>query len=126
MGSRAIAICECGYSKSFNVGGARHNFQSQCDFPYYCDVCNDITIINVNGNEPSKFADTREQYHRPIKCRKCSNKNIIPYSDSRLIGVKGSYTIIWSEEHRLTTGLYKCPKCKGMNMQICNTGLMFD
>ena len=117
MGSKVKAICKCGVNRDILIGGGMRSFKYECLFPCLCENCNDVVEVNLfKGNLP---------------CPKCSNENLIPYDDDRVIGIKGDQNIVsWDVSCKLgriltlKNGSYKCPKCENLTLEFWR--LMFN
>ena len=42
MGSLVVAKCQCGFNKSFSLGGGMDNHLTFCAFPCYCYDCKSL------------------------------------------------------------------------------------
>jgi len=111
MGSKVKAICKCGVNRDILIGGGMRSFKYECLFPCLCENCNDVVEANL--------------FNSNLRCPKCSNENLIPYDDDRVIGVKGDQNIVsWDVSWKLgriltlTNGSYKCPKCKNLTLEF--------
>jgi predicted RNA-binding Zn-ribbon protein involved in translation (DUF1610 family) len=119
MGSSVTAKCECGVHSEIMIGGGMSNHLKVCLFPCFCEKCRDIVEVNL--------------FAKPAQCPECTDTNVIPYDDPRLIGSLGKSNVVeWNVAHTfgrdlmLTDGNYKCPKCGKMTLTFDHGDLLWD
>ena len=119
MGSKVLAVCECGLKKEILIGGGMFTFTYECFFPCLCENCNDVVEVNLLEEIP----------HCPI----CENENIIAYDHSSVVGEIGNKIVdSWSVQGKinrellLTNGTYLCPKCNNNMLHFEGGELLWD
>lgn len=112
MGSIVMAECSCGLKTEIMIGGGMLNFQTPCYFPFLCEHCSAIVRVNM-------FSERKD-------CPQCMATNVIPYDDPSLSGHTGTKMVDGvtgrGQEHILTDGSYKCPKCNQYSLRFWNCG----
>lgn len=117
MGSAVIARCAGGLEELITIGGGMATFQTSCLFPAACRTCETVVRINLLDAVP--------------RCPTCECKTVVPYSDSRLIGLPGSRNVFsWTLPNgtkvALTDGTYKCPHCGKTELRFSDAGIHWD
>lgn len=67
MGTIIEALCECGYNKRMFLGGGFRDFTERNAFPYLCNECSDIVVLNAMDSNPC--------------CDQCQGTSVTSYSD---------------------------------------------
>jgi len=67
MGTIAEASCECGYQTRMALGGGFNDFTERNAFPYLCEKCSDIVVLNAMDRSPC--------------CDRCQWAGVVPYSE---------------------------------------------
>ena len=116
MGTIIAGECECGYhSKDIYVGESGFSGQAIEHFPFHCEDCDDLVVIDLYSNE--------------LTCPKCKGDNLIAYDDERFCTTDSE--IYHSVDMSTTFGrkfiLRKdnnlCPKCKKFTLNFKGDGL---
>jgi len=137
MGTKVKAVCKCGLSRGIKIGGGRNTFKYIRYFPCLCEDCKDVVQVNLLENRYKKITldelmsggSTRIEVplnERIYNCPKCKGTNVIPYTDSKLIGKIGEEEVARAFDDVLTDGNYKCPKCDKMTLKFFQTFIMWD
>lgn len=66
VGTIVEATCECGYQKGMALGGGFADFTERNAFPYLCEKCSDIVVLNAMDPSPC--------------CNQCQWDGVVPYS----------------------------------------------
>lgn len=150
MGSSVRAKCQCGFNKSFSLGGGMHNHLTFCSFPCYCYDCKSLYTDNLYNDE--------------LECDKCHSNKCSPFDDQKFHGFtakimkpiitykqpslfgkilghkpqeiihfisEDSHIFSWNTKRELgrevylTSDNYFCPKCEGISLKFHMTGF-FD
>ena len=106
MGSSVLANCPCGVEAQIMIGGGMMDHETCCLFPCCCEKCNSLVEANI--------------WVKRLRCPKCRSVKLIPYTDPRLMGEKGSGVVESWDDRTLTDGTYKCPKCEQMTLRFSN------
>jgi hypothetical protein len=119
MGFGVLAICKCGYSKEFLIGGPMYSFVKTCYFPALCRDCGNIVRVNLLAQPPL--------------CVECKSHNVTAYNQPELLGRRGKNVVTsWnmvedaSRVLELTDGDYLCPECGEYNLTFEDSGLRWD
>lgn len=115
MGSMINASCECGYEKNMSLGGGMMNFNTRCNFPFYCEGCNILFEDNI--------------FNEKIICPNCHKGDIYSYDTAKACGSVGEKTVFdWNVGNEigrkllLTDGDYICPSCHKFSLRFEDVG----
>jgi len=106
------AKCECGFEQNLFLGAAKSNFETYFAFPFYCDGCSSICVLNILDDNSA--------------CKDCSCEDPIPY-DSDTLRLHFSDVVVFGWNANSTTryiynDLHLCPKCKEYKMRFSQIG----
>lgn len=116
-------------------------FKYTLKFPCLCEDCKDVVEVNLLENRYKKLTEEEVSSlkergesteieiplnERKYNCPKCNGTNVIPYTDSRLLGKKGKGNVARSFDIVLTNGDYKCPKCNEMTLKFLTSPILWD
>ena len=133
MGQILGATCVCGYKGEAVFGAGRSDFLEVCDFPHYCDSCNEVVSVDIFKEElncpkcKSSDVHSYEAQSKPPKYKfieKLSDKNLNKFGFHRRNDEQDS----WygkSKTHVLLRGPHHCPKCDKDSLKFF-TKIMFD
>lgn len=80
------ASCKCGYKTSMALGGGFDDFTERNAFPYLCEACSELVVLNAMDPEP--------------RCNQCQGAAVTPYSDpSMFLGQPLHHTVYEWHEH---------------------------
>ena len=72
MGSSVRAKCQCGFNKSFSLGGGMDNHLTFCAFPCYCYDCKSLYTDNL--------------YNDKLECDNCHSNKCSPFDEQKFHG----------------------------------------
>lgn len=73
MGSSVRAKCQCGFNKSFSLGGGMDNHLTFCAFPCYCYDCKSLYTDNL--------------YNDKLECDNCHSNKCSPFDEQKFHGL---------------------------------------
>ena len=111
-GDIVTAKCECGFETTMKLGGGKANFQSSCKFPFYCNACSSLVLLNTLSEK--------------ICCKKCNSENVTTYdNDSLRANISNNPVFGWNINNKiysLTDDFYFCPQCREFKLRFTEVG----
>jgi hypothetical protein len=106
------ANCECGYHTTLTLGGGFSDYQTNCKFPFYCNGCASIVVLNALNEKHS--------------CSNCKSVYVMSYDDATMRANKSNNSIFgWNvneKSFKLTDDYYFCPKCQELKLKFTQVG----
>jgi len=111
-GDIVSAKCECGFEAELFIGAGKSDYKTSCKFPFYCNDCSSLTLINALDEKQN--------------CRKCNSENVISYENDSLRAGKSNKSVFgWNVNGKtflLTDDSYLCPQCKEFKLSFTQIG----
>ena len=80
MGAMIRAHCDCSLPMTCSLVG-ENNFTTLCNFPYYCEECGILFVVN--------------RFEKKICCPKGGKEKVIAYDDKKICNSKGNVAFSW-------------------------------
>jgi phage FluMu protein Com len=111
LGSFHQAKCECGYSTTVQVGGARATYKTESFFPYFCGVCG-LVDVNVAAEK--------------IECPRCHGQTVNEYGKEPISQNNDSYLVLQNFSRGAKRDGNFCPKCKNFTLSFASAIYRID
>jgi hypothetical protein len=144
LGSSVIALCECGFTATYGVGGAMRSHLTHSYFPYRCSPCGMISVniaadeIVCPSNKAHKLTRIAGSWTERSEREKADQEKQSAIKPSFLewIGLRkrkalsqpvcSSSVICQWGDHELYDQPYQCPYCRKVALCFTESRNRFD
>lgn len=142
MGSSVKALCPCGFSATYRVGGAMLSHRTHSYFPYRCSPCG-IVSVNIAADELvcpnrkahkiTRIAGSQRERLEAEDARLAPKKKTllekiglrVPKASSAPNPTSANVVCQWGD-HELYDQPYQCPYCRQQTLRFTDAGIRFD
>ena len=111
MGSKHLALCDCGYKVEIVIGGTILGHHKKALFPFSCSSCG-LVCVNIQKDH--------------LSCPVCNSLSVTPYgSEPTSIQCSEKPVLKWGDYMASRYGNY-CPKCEKFSLEFSDASVFFD